>query len=122
VVGEDLGSLRSRLLDDGGVLLCRTVRDPVQPPDAHGEGDGDRFQCRDHRDVARTLGDRGALAVQPPPAFAGCTATFVLLYMLFTKLFPIVSIWEMREGRESALHEVVARVRSYLPAAQEAKS
>jgi len=54
--------------------------------------------------------------------FAGCTATFVLLYMLFTKLFPIVSIWEMREGRESALHEVVARVRSYLPAAQEAKS
>jgi len=54
--------------------------------------------------------------------FAGCTATFVLLYMLFTKLFPIVSIWEMREGRESALHEVVERVRSYLPPAQEARS
>jgi molybdopterin-containing oxidoreductase family membrane subunit len=49
--------------------------------------------------------------------FAGCTAAFVLLYMIFTKLFPIVSIWEIREGREAAVEEVVDRVRSYLPSA-----
>ncbi len=47
--------------------------------------------------------------------FAGCVAMFTLLYMVFTKLFPIVSIWEIREGREAAVDEVVARVKSYLP-------
>jgi Ni/Fe-hydrogenase subunit HybB-like protein len=47
--------------------------------------------------------------------FLGCVATFALLYMVFTKLFPIVSIWEVREGREQAVREVVERVRSYLP-------
>jgi molybdopterin-containing oxidoreductase family membrane subunit len=53
--------------------------------------------------------------------FAGCAATFVLLYMVFTKIFPIVSIWEMREGRETALREVVERVKSYLPPVPEAR-
>ncbi len=47
--------------------------------------------------------------------FAGCLAAFTLLYMIFTKLFPIVSIWEIREGREAAVLQVVERVRSYLP-------
>ena len=45
----------------------------------------------------------------------GFATTFIFLYMLFTKFFPIVSIWEVQEGRERALTEVVARVRSYLP-------
>lgn len=45
----------------------------------------------------------------------GFGATFIFLYMLFTKFFPIVSIWEVQEGRECALPEVVARVRSYMP-------
>ncbi|HLE36234.1 MAG TPA: NrfD/PsrC family molybdoenzyme membrane anchor subunit [Candidatus Acidoferrales bacterium] len=45
----------------------------------------------------------------------GFGATFIFLYMLFTKFFPIVSIWEVQEGREQAVPEVVARVRSYLP-------
>ncbi len=45
----------------------------------------------------------------------GFGATFIFLYMLFTKFFPIVSIWEVREGREQALPEVVERVRSYMP-------
>ena len=31
---------------------------------------------------------------------------FILLYMIFTKVFPIVSIWEMREGREKSVAEV----------------
>ncbi len=40
---------------------------------------------------------------------------FILFYMLFTKLFPIVSIWEVREGREHGLREVEERLRTYLP-------
>jgi molybdopterin-containing oxidoreductase family membrane subunit len=47
--------------------------------------------------------------------FAGAVAMFALLYMVFTKVFPIVSIWEIREGREAAVSEVVERVKSYLP-------
>jgi molybdopterin-containing oxidoreductase family membrane subunit len=47
--------------------------------------------------------------------FAGCASLFILLYMIFTKLFPIISIWEIREGRELAVAEVVKRVNSYLP-------
>ena len=46
---------------------------------------------------------------------AGFLATFILLYILFTKLFPIVSIWEIREGREKSLEEVHERVKGYLP-------
>ncbi len=45
----------------------------------------------------------------------GFGATFILLYMVFTKFFPIVSIWEVREGREMALREVAERVKSYMP-------
>ncbi|MBI4461781.1 MAG: polysulfide reductase NrfD [Acidobacteria bacterium] len=43
-----------------------------------------------------------------------CTG-FVFLYMLFTKFFPIVSIWEIREGRERALVQVAERIKTYLP-------
>jgi molybdopterin-containing oxidoreductase family membrane subunit len=46
----------------------------------------------------------------------GCFAAFILLYMLFTKLFPIVSIWEIREGRAVAVSETVERIQTYLPA------
>ncbi len=45
----------------------------------------------------------------------GFGATFLFLYMLFTKFFPIVSIWEVQEGRQEAVTEVVERVRSYMP-------
>jgi hypothetical protein len=34
---------------------------------------------------------------------------------MFTRFFPIVSIWEIWEGREKALPEVVTRIRSYMP-------
>ncbi len=47
---------------------------------------------------------------------AGCFAAFILLYVLFTKLFPIVSIWEVQEGREKSIAEVTARLEAYLPA------
>ena len=47
---------------------------------------------------------------------AGCFAAFILLYVLFTKFFPIVSIWEVQEGREKSIAEVTARLQAYLPA------
>ena len=46
---------------------------------------------------------------------AGSLSFFILLYMVFTKVFPIVSIWEVREGREKSMAEVQERVRTYLP-------
>jgi Ni/Fe-hydrogenase subunit HybB-like protein len=45
----------------------------------------------------------------------GFGATFVFLYMLFTRFFPIISIWEIWEGRERALPDVVERIKSYMP-------
>ena len=46
---------------------------------------------------------------------AGCVSFFILLYMIFTKIFPIVSIWEVREGREKSMAEVQERIKTYLP-------
>ncbi len=46
---------------------------------------------------------------------AGCFALFALMYMVFTKLFPIVSVWEVREARETGLKEIRERVKEYLP-------
>jgi molybdopterin-containing oxidoreductase family membrane subunit len=46
---------------------------------------------------------------------AGTLAGFVLVYMVATKFFPIISIWEIQEGREKSVEEVSARVASYLP-------
>jgi Ni/Fe-hydrogenase subunit HybB-like protein len=46
---------------------------------------------------------------------AGCVSFFILLYMTFTKVFPIVSIWEVREGREKSMAEVRERIKTYLP-------
>ncbi len=46
--------------------------------------------------------------------FIGCFALFSMIYMVFTKLFPIVSLWEVQEGRE-AHGEVTERLKTYLP-------
>ncbi|RMH02869.1 MAG: polysulfide reductase [Planctomycetota bacterium] len=46
---------------------------------------------------------------------ASFVAAFIFLYGLFTKVFPIVSIWEVKEGREKALSEVEERIREALP-------
>jgi Ni/Fe-hydrogenase subunit HybB-like protein len=51
---------------------------------------------------------------------AGCFAAFILLYVLFSKLFPIVSVWEVREGREKGFDEAVERIKGYLPGVSEA--
>ncbi len=45
----------------------------------------------------------------------GCFCFFILLYVLFTRFFPIVSIWEIQEGRMNAKQEMVERVEAYLP-------
>ncbi len=46
---------------------------------------------------------------------AGCFAAFILLYVLFTKFFPIISIWEIHEGKEKGIVETQERLKSYLP-------
>jgi molybdopterin-containing oxidoreductase family membrane subunit len=46
---------------------------------------------------------------------AGCISLFMLFYTLFTKVFPIVSVWEVREGREKAAATVATRITSYMP-------
>jgi len=46
---------------------------------------------------------------------AGCISLFTLLYVLFTKVFPIVPVWEVREGREKAAATAAARITSYMP-------
>jgi molybdopterin-containing oxidoreductase family membrane subunit len=45
-----------------------------------------------------------------------CFAGLILLYLIFAKLFPVVSIWEMKEGKEKAIREVTERYKSYQPA------
>ncbi|UCH85397.1 MAG: hypothetical protein JSW50_06840, partial [Candidatus Latescibacterota bacterium] len=47
--------------------------------------------------------------------FAGAAAFFVLGFLIFSKLFPLISIWEMQEGREKGVEEVTERLKSYLP-------
>lgn len=47
--------------------------------------------------------------------FAGGVAVFILGYLLFAKFFPLISIWEIEEGREHSVDEVAKRLKSYLP-------
>jgi molybdopterin-containing oxidoreductase family membrane subunit len=47
--------------------------------------------------------------------FAGGVAVFILGYLLFAKFFPVISVWEIQEGRATSIKEVAHRLRSYLP-------
>jgi molybdopterin-containing oxidoreductase family membrane subunit len=51
---------------------------------------------------------------------AGTFAGFILVYMVATKFFPIISLWEIEEGREDSVREVSERVAGYLPDNMEA--
>jgi molybdopterin-containing oxidoreductase family membrane subunit len=51
---------------------------------------------------------------------AACFSGFALLYMIATKFIPIVSIWEIEEGKEDSVREVAERVASYLPGTADA--
>lgn len=45
---------------------------------------------------------------------AGISA-FVLAFLLFSKFFPVISIWEIKEGREEGMEAVTKRIKSYQP-------
>lgn len=45
---------------------------------------------------------------------AGVTA-FVLAFILFSKFFPVISVWEIKEGRKEGLEETTERIASYQP-------
>jgi len=47
--------------------------------------------------------------------FAAAVAAFCLGFMAFAKFFPLISIWEIEEGREMAIRETSDRIASYLP-------
>ncbi len=47
--------------------------------------------------------------------FAGGIATFILGFVVFARFFPLVSIWEIQEGREHAVRETTERLAGYLP-------
>ncbi len=47
--------------------------------------------------------------------FIGGIAVFMLGFTLFAKFFPIISLWEIEEGRKEGIKEVEERIRSYLP-------
>lgn len=48
--------------------------------------------------------------------FLGGLSAFVLGFALFAKFFPIISVWEVQEGRERSVNEVTERLQQYLPA------
>ncbi|MEE9117043.1 MAG: NrfD/PsrC family molybdoenzyme membrane anchor subunit [Calditrichia bacterium] len=47
--------------------------------------------------------------------FAGGVAIFILGFLMFAKFFPLISIWEIKEGRDHSIKEVAQRLHSYLP-------
>jgi molybdopterin-containing oxidoreductase family membrane subunit len=46
---------------------------------------------------------------------AAATSAFILGFMAFSKLFPLISIWEIKEGREDSVRLVSDRLNKYLP-------
>lgn len=50
--------------------------------------------------------------------FIGGISAFVLGFVLFSKFFPLISIWETEEGRKESVKEVEERVKSYLPGSE----
>jgi molybdopterin-containing oxidoreductase family membrane subunit len=54
--------------------------------------------------------------------FAGGVAIFALGFMVFAKFFPLISIWEIEEGRKHGVKEVEERIQSYLPGKQRTPS
>ena len=47
--------------------------------------------------------------------FLGGVAAFALGLTLFSKFFPLISVWEVQEGRERSVEEVTERLHEYLP-------
>ncbi len=51
---------------------------------------------------------------------AGISA-FILGFMGFSKLFPLISVWEIKEGRRESVREVTERLNEYLPTSKHVK-
>ncbi len=47
--------------------------------------------------------------------FVGGIATFILGFVIFARFFPLISIWEIQEGREQSIRETTDRLEGYLP-------
>ncbi len=47
--------------------------------------------------------------------FLGGVAAFALGFAFFSKFFPLISIWEIQEGRERSVADVTERLQQYLP-------
>jgi Ni/Fe-hydrogenase subunit HybB-like protein len=48
--------------------------------------------------------------------FLAGVSAFALAFLLFSKFFPIISIWEIQEGRKDSAEAVKKRIASYQPA------
>ncbi len=47
--------------------------------------------------------------------FAGGIATFMLGFVIFARFFPLISVWEIQEGRKLSIAETTERLEGYLP-------
>ena len=47
--------------------------------------------------------------------FLGGISVFILGYMIFARFFPVISIWEIEEGRHESAKIVTERITSYMP-------
>ncbi len=47
--------------------------------------------------------------------FIGGVSVFILGYMIFARFFPVISIWEIEEGRHESARAVTERITSYMP-------
>lgn len=47
--------------------------------------------------------------------FAGGIASFMLGFVIFARFFPLISIWEIQEGRKLSVAETTERLEGYLP-------
>lgn len=45
----------------------------------------------------------------------GAVAAFILGFVLFSRFFPLISVWEIKEGRKTSVQAVSDRLKSYLP-------
>ena len=47
--------------------------------------------------------------------FVGGIASFILGFVIFARFFPLISVWEIREGRAESVAHTTERIRGYLP-------
>jgi hypothetical protein len=48
--------------------------------------------------------------------FAAGVTAFCLAFLIFSKFFPVISAWEIEEGRNEGAEATRERIASYMPA------